>query len=119
MPLRALLITVEMSPTARFFTLYSPLAAITGKPGRDFLRELLNRQFHADQVSGSSLAIGGAEDMLVAVYHWMLDSITPQEFVALFKNFVSATFDLIGEVGHLSRRDRKVTALHKGRPCSA
>ena len=109
-------VTVEGSGTGRFFTLSSPIAAINGQPSSDFFRALLNRQFHADQVAGGSFAVGGAEDMLVAVYHWMLDSITPEEFVALFKNFISATLDLIDEVDNMARRERLVKPIHKGRP---
>ena len=111
-----LMVTVELSGTGHLFTLLTPLAAINGKPSSDFFTELFHKQFYADQVSGASLAIGGTEEVLVAVYHWMLDAITPDEFLSLFKNFVSASFDLIGEVGVLAGKERWVTPFHAGRP---
>lgn len=111
-----LMVTVELSGTGHLFTLLTPLAAINGKPSSDFFITLFHRQFFADQVSGASLAIGGTEEVLVAVYHWMLDAITPEEFLSLFKKFVSASFDLIGEVGVLADEERGVTPIHAGRP---
>ncbi len=111
-----LMVTVELSRTGHLFTLSTPLAAFNGQPSSDFFSALFHKQFYADQVSGASLAIGGTEEVLVAVYHWMLDAITPDEFLSLFKNFVSASFDLIGEVGGLAANERRVTPFHGGRP---
>lgn len=111
----ALMINVEVSGTGRYFTLSSPIATIDQKTGGEFLRALLNRQFYADQVSGASFAIGGREDVLVSVYHWALDSISPDDFTALFKGFITASLDLIDEVGSMARKERRVKPLHKGR----
>ena len=112
----ALMINVEMSGTGRYFTLSSPIATVDLKTGSEFLRALLYRQFYADQVSGASFAIGGREDILVSVYHWALDSVSPDDFAELFKGFISASLDLIDEVGNMARRERRVKPLHKGRP---
>ena len=111
----ALVINVEMSGTGRYFTLSSPLATIDENTGADFLRALLYRQFYADQVSGAGFAIGGREDVLVAVHHWALDKISTDEFSALFKGFISASLDLIDEVNNMARKERRVAPLHRGR----
>ena len=111
----ALTINVELSGTGRYFTLSSPIATLDQKTSSGFLRALLYRQFYADQVSGAGFAIGGREDVLVAVYHWALDAIYPDEFTALFKGFISATLDLIDEVGNMARREKRVKPLHGGR----
>ena len=110
-----LTVTVEVSPTSRFFTLSTPLAAVGRKTGGEFFKALLYRQFYADQVSGASFAVGGDEDVLVAVNHWTLDAITNGQFAELFKLFVSACLDLIDEVGTMAQRERNVKPLHKGR----
>lgn len=111
-----LMVNVEISGTRRFFTLSTPIAAVDQRTSSEFFRALLYRQFYADQVSGASFAIGGSEDVLVAVYHWALDSITTDEFASLFKTFISASLDLIDEVVAMARRERRVKPLHKGRP---
>ena len=109
-------VAVEISKTGRFFTLSTPIAAVDQNTGSEFFRALLYRQFYADQVSGASFAIGGSEDVLVAVNHWALDSITTDQFAELFKGFVSASLDLIDEVGEMVQRERRVKPIHKGRP---
>lgn len=110
-----LMIKVQLSRTERLFSLLSPLATLNGTPSQAFLETLFNRQFYADQVSGATLAINAEQETLIAVYHWMLDSITPAEFVSLFQKFALAVLDLIEEVGLMSKRERQVKPIHKGR----
>ncbi len=112
-----LLVEIQIAATGDFFKLSSPLATCKDTPGAPFLEALLRRQFTSDHVSGASFALAttGDADVLTAVYHWMLDGITPEQFKSLFKRFVAATFDLIDEVNEMVRREAKVKPIHKGR----
>src|SRR5436305_359483 len=85
-----LIIEVVISKTANYFTLLTPLAVLDNRPTAKFLEALLYRQFSPDQVDGISfgLGAGGERDRLVALYHWALPAITPEQFSALFQNFV-------------------------------
>ncbi len=111
-------VEVSLAKTGAFFTLSSPIAVLKGTASRDFYEALLQRQFYADQVSAASfgIALVGDQDVVLSLYHWMLDSITSEEFTSLFKHFISATFDLIEEVNDMAKRERKVKPIHKGRP---
>ncbi len=113
-----LLVEVTMPRTLDSFTFSSALAILKDTPHQKFLEALLMRQFYAEQTSGANFAIAvtGDENVLVAVYHWTLDSITPEQFKALFKQFVSAVFDQIEEIKEMARQESKVKPIHKGRP---
>lgn len=112
-----LLVEVQVAATGDFFKLASPLAVCKDTPGAPFLEALLRRQATSDHVSGASfaLAVTGDADVLTAVYHWMLDTITPEQFKSLFKRFVAATFDLIDEINDMAQHESKVKPIHKGR----
>jgi len=97
-----LMIQVQISRTGRFFSLLSPIGVLKGNPSREFFAALFYRQFYADQVSGASLAINAEDHVVVAVYHWILESITPNDFSSLFQGFVAATLDLLREVRDLA-----------------
>lgn len=97
-----LIVKVKISQTGRFFTLLSPIGVIQEKLSREFLEALFYRQFYAEQVSGASFAINGEDDTLVAVYHWMLESISPDDFSSLFQEFVTATLDLLREISNMT-----------------
>lgn len=113
-----IMLEVQISKTQDFFTFSSPLAVVKSTPSARFSEALLRRQFYADHVSGAgfALAVVGDEDLLVSVYHWMLDSITPEQFRALFKKFIGAVFDHVEEINTMARREFKVKPIHKGRP---
>ncbi|MBN2005978.1 MAG: type III secretion system chaperone [Anaerolineae bacterium] len=112
-----LVVEVQVAATGDFFKLTTPLAVCKSTPGAPFLEALLQRQFTSDHVSGASFALAatGDADVLVAVYHWMLDTITPEQFKSLFKRFVAAAFDLIDEVNAMVQREPKVKPIHLGR----
>ena len=112
-----MLVEVQISATGDFFKLTSPLAACKSTPSAEFLEALLRRQFTSDHVSAASfaLAVTGDTDVLVATYHWMLDTITPEQFKSLFKKFVSAVFDLIDEINDMAQHESKVKPIHAGR----
>lgn len=111
-----LIIEVVLSKTANYFTLLTPLAVFDSKPTAEFLEALLYRQFSADQVEGISfgLGAGGERDRLVALCHWALPAITPDQFSGLFQNFVKAALDLIGEVKDMARREPALVLVHPG-----
>lgn len=97
-----LVVQVKLSQTGRFFTFLSPIRGIDEKLSREFFKTLFYRQFYAEQVSGVSFAINGEDDTLVAVYHWMLESISPDDFSSLFQGFVTATLDLLREISNMT-----------------
>lgn len=111
-------VEVVISDTESFFTMATPLAFLSKTPSAGFLEALFYRQAYADQVSAASFAISthGERDTLMGVYHWMLESITAEQFSELFQSFVAASFDLIDEVKESSKKDRAVRPIHKGRP---
>lgn len=113
-----MLVEVRISPTGKYFSLFSALAVLRDTPRAKFLETLLRLQHNADHVSGISfgIAVTGDQDVLTSVYHWPLDSITPEQFRALFKQFVAAVFDHIGEIKSMAPREPRVKPIHPGRP---
>ncbi len=109
-----LMISVKISPSESFFSLLSPLAIIKKTLSAEFLEALFYRQFYAEQVSGVSLSINAEQMTLVAVYHWMLDSITPDDFRLLFKKFISAVLELIDEINDMAQCEKNIKPIHKG-----
>jgi hypothetical protein len=109
-------IEVALSKTGNYFSLLSPLAVIDDQATRGFCEALLHRQFYADQVAGISFAINvlNDDDILMAVYHWMLPSISADQFAALFKRFVTAVIEAIGELNTMARQSPGVTPFHEG-----
>lgn len=109
-----LIVEVVLSKTANYFTLLTPLGVLDGKPTADFFQALLYRQFSADQVeaAGFALAAGGERDRLVALYHWPLSAITPDQFSGLFKNFVKAALALIREARDMAQREPALVLIY-------
>lgn len=109
-----LIVEVVLSKTAKYFTLLTPLAVLNNQPGAEFLQALLYRQFSADQVDGAAfgLGAGGERDRLVALCHWALPAITPDQFSDLFQNFVKAALALIDEVKDMARREPALVLVH-------
>lgn len=109
-----LIVEVVLSKTAKYFTLLTPLAVFKAQPEADFLEALLYRQFYADQVNGVSFGVsaGGNNDRLVALCHWPLPAISPEQFAGLFQNFVMAALDLIKEVNDMARREPAIVPVH-------
>lgn len=111
-----LIVEVVLSKTGNYFTLLTPLAVLVNRPGVEFLEALLYRQFSADQVDGIcfGLAAGGERDRLVALCHWVLPAVTPDQFSGLFQNFVKAALALISEVKDMARREPALVLVHPG-----
>lgn len=109
-----LTIEVVLSKTGNYFTLLTALAVLNGKPNVDFFQALLYRQFSASQVERVSfgLSAAGERDRLVALCHWPLSAITPDQFSALFQNFVKAAMTLIREVKDMARREPTLVLIY-------
>lgn len=109
-----LTIQIRLASSGRFFTLFSPLALLHETPNAPALEHLLRRQFYADQVGAASVAIAqvGDADVLQAVAHWMLPTLTAEEFSKLFEIFVQAVFTLIPEVVQLAEAGQPLQPLH-------
>lgn len=109
-----LTIEVVLSKTGNYFTLLTPLAVLDGRPSAEFFQALLYRQFSADQVEGGGfgLSAGGERDRLVALCHWPLAAITPEQFATLFRNFVKTALALIREVKEMARREPALVLIY-------
>lgn len=120
---KQLIIKVVLSGSKRFFSLITILATVKGKPNNAFLAGLLNHQFYIDRFLGvsigynairaSSIGHSGEDDTLTVVYHWMLDSISPEQFQALFQQFVSSSLAVIKQMEDIARYEKNVDPFHK------
>ncbi len=109
-----ILVQVQVARTGDFFTLSTPLAELRSKPSQLLLSALLHRHMTAPQTSGLTFALNADEDGLFALYHWILKTISPEDFRALFQRFTTSTLDLLDEVNEVARRDSSVTPVHEG-----
>lgn len=111
-----LLVKVQMANTGAMFSFLCGLAVLSGTPSVATFEALARRQFYAEQVRGISLAINSDQNTLVAVYHWMLEGIAPDQFKALFQKYVGGVLGMIHEVNTLSQREKALRPIHPGRP---
>lgn len=107
-----LLVEVRMSRTGRAFSLRSALAKLRETPDSALLEALLQRHYHPDPVSGLAFALSAEDDAVVAVYHWILDAITPAQFSSLFAKFSTGTLTLVREIAAMARRDSSLEPVH-------
>lgn len=107
-----LVVDVRLSPTGRFVTLSSALAAVDGGASPATWQSLLLRQHAADQVAGAGFAYDEAFGLIHAVSHWPLPTITTDEWKAWFDAFVAATFTLIDEIAAIARVDPAIVPVH-------
>lgn len=118
-----LIIKVVLSGTKHFFSLKTILATVYKHPSVAFLEGLLNNQFYTDRFLGVSIgynAVGadrlghsGEDDTLAVVYHWMLDSISPEQFQALFQQFVNSSLTVINQMEDIAKYEKNVEPFHK------
>lgn len=109
-----LTVKVAMSRTGRRFSFMSSLGQLSGQPSQQFYQRMWHYQFYSDQFSGVTLALSPEDNTLVAVYHWVLPTISEADFKALFKGFVGTMLELIREMRELARGERHVKLVHKG-----
>jgi hypothetical protein len=113
-----LLIDIRLSTQGDRFSLYTPVAAFTSAPQQDVLEALLRRQFVGGQSSGLSYAIRTVEedyDALVVIAHWILGSITPEQFRQFYQRFMAATFLIIDDIYNIAQTIPYIEAFHPGR----
>lgn len=107
-PLRddELSVQIRVASSGALFTLYSPLALITGELPAATQTHLLRRNFYADQVGGAAYAVMQIQerDVLAAAAHWSLAHITSEQFTALVDQFVTAVFTMIPEINTVAAR---------------
>lgn len=108
-------IEVVLSPTGRYFTLTSPLAILKSEPSTGLCQWVMHRQFYAEHVSGLSIAIAlvGADDLLMAIYHWILETITPDQFSELYRKFLHAIILLTQEIQSISEKETAIIPVTK------
>ncbi|ACY19096.1 type III secretion system chaperone [Haliangium ochraceum] len=107
-----LMVYVRMSRTGRRFSLRTPLAKMRETPDSELLENLLQRVYYPDQLSGLSVAMSPEDDALVAYYHWILDSITPEQFKALFTKFATGSLIVVREVAGMARQQPAIEPVH-------
>jgi len=107
-------IQIRVASSGRFFTLYSPLAIFTRQPRTSILDHLLRRAFYADQTGGAGLAIMQVNDTdtVTAVYHWLFDNISPEQFQNLLDNFIAATFTLMKEIDSIAEKSDAIEVVN-------
>ena len=81
-----------MATSGDAFTLLAPLAELGEPYNVDLFAALLRHPADADQTGGASYAVVTEEtgEVLVAVHHWVLPSISTEDFKALLRAFASA-----------------------------
>lgn len=112
-----LTIDIHLSTQGDRFSLDTPVAAFTDVPQQDLLESLLRRQFAGSQSSGLSYAIRtvGDYDALFVIAHWILGSITPQQFQQFYQRFMAATFLIIDDIHNIAQTLPYIEAMHPGR----
>lgn len=95
--------TVRLALSGRYFTLVAPLAALDGPADAELLLSLLSRHADADRSDGAAYAIVSADsgDIVVATYHWLLPSISPDEFATVLQVFARAVRGLHEDLAEL------------------
>lgn len=107
-------IQIRVASSGRFFTLYSPLAIFTAPTENNVLEHLLQRNFYADQTGGATLAITQINDIdtLMAVYHWLFDTISPEMFQSMLDNFIKACFTLMTEIDSIAAKSKAIQPVN-------
>jgi hypothetical protein len=104
-------VTIMVSATDSGLTLRAPLAALDGDLGAAAGAALLRRQFFPDQSGGISYAIADAEDVLVAIYHWVVGHVSTDDFTELLSHFITIWVDMVGEVAGMADAERSIRML--------
>lgn len=112
-----LTVDIRMASGGESFTLSTPIATTFGAVRAPFLDALLRRQQNGDSSAGLSYALEAANqyDALLAVYHWILPSITPEQFNALYQRFLMAALRVIADVDGMIDKTPDVERVHPKR----
>lgn len=92
--LPVLMLPVLMRPatSGRYFTLTAPLAILDGPDVSEVAMALLRRHLDPDRTDGAAYAVVSEEmgDLIVAIHHWVLPSISVAAFSELLVTFARA-----------------------------
>jgi len=112
-------IEVVLSPTHDYFSLFTPMAILSRNVSQKVLLKFLEQHLHIETVSALTYSLETKSTCLTlyATYHWMLGTITPEDFRSLFKKFVGSVFDLIEEIKVIQSHFKYIKVLHQGRSC--
>jgi len=91
-PAARLPVQARMATSGDAFTLLAPLADLGEPHDVEVFATLLRHPADADQTGGASYAVVTEEtgEVLVAIHHWVLPSISTEDFKALLLAFASA-----------------------------
>lgn len=112
-----LTIDIRIASGGESFTLSTAVATTLGVVRAPFLDALLRRQQHGDSSAGLSYALEAANqyDALLAVYHWIIPSITPEQFNALYQRFLMAALRVIADIDGMIDKTPNVERVHPKR----
>jgi hypothetical protein len=112
-----LVIDVHLAGAGDSFTLSTPVAATLGVVAAPFYDALLRRQQRGHQSAGLTFTLEADNqyDALLAVYHWILPSIAPDQFVGLYQKFIQAALGVIADIDGMIDTARNVQRIHPKR----
>ncbi len=112
-----LVIDIHMNASGDWFTLSTPVAATLGVVAAPFYDALLRRQQRGHQSAGLTFTLEADNqyDALLAVYHWILPYIEQDNFVALYKKFITAALAVIADVDTMIDKAQNVQRIHPKR----
>jgi len=112
-----MMVDIRLASGGESFTLSTPVATTLGAVRAPFIDALLRRQQHGDSSAGLSYALEAANqyDALLAVYHWIIPSITPEQFNALYQRFLMAALRVIADVDDMVDKTPNVERVHPKR----
>lgn len=107
-----LAVKVQMSRSGKMFSLYTPLANIKQTLNNAFLETLLQQQYYADRTSGLGFTLHTEGNTLMATYHWILEHISAEDFVALFTQFTVSSLNILREVTVMAHKESALVLIH-------
>jgi hypothetical protein len=108
-------VQARMATSGSAFTLLAPLAELEEPYDVDLFATLLRHCAHPDQTGGAGYAVLTEEsgELLVALEHWVLPSISKEQFRALLLGFASAVRGMRGDVRDMIERGAPLRLLEE------
>ncbi|GEM_PF-3462875 len=110
-----LTVQLRIDESESYFTLYSPLAILKEGDKSTIYEHMLHRNFYAEQTDALAFAINQVQgnDVLQAVYHWMQDSIDPEQFKSLIERMMQGLFTMMDEVDNVASKSDVIDPINK------
>jgi len=110
-----LTVQLQIDESESYFTLYSPLAILKDGDKGSIYEHFMRRNFYAEQTDGLSFAINQVQDsdVLQAVYHWIRDSISPEDFKTLVETMMKGLFTMMDEVDTVASKSDLIEPINQ------